>query len=49
MTNQLLRAVANNDVKAVDKILLEHGKIISIEARDKYGKTPLMVSSANLV
>ncbi|KAJ3039162.1 Histone-lysine N-methyltransferase EHMT2 [Rhizophlyctis rosea] len=44
MTNQLLRAVASNDIKAVDKLLLEHGKIISIEARDKYGKTPLMIA-----
>lgn len=43
MTNNLLRAVVSDDVKTVERILIEHGGEISVESRDKYGKTPLMV------
>ncbi|KAJ3295693.1 Fibronectin type 3 and ankyrin repeat domains protein 1 [Borealophlyctis nickersoniae] len=44
LTTQLLRAVASNDTATVKFLLQTHGKEISVEARDKYGRTPLMIA-----
>ncbi len=42
---RLARAVAEGDSVAVNQLFQEHGKSLSVESRDKYGKTLLMVSS----
>ena len=40
---KLLRAVGEGDAETVSNLFQEHGRQLSVEARDKYGKTLLMV------
>ncbi|KNC97363.1 uncharacterized protein SPPG_07290 [Spizellomyces punctatus DAOM BR117] len=42
LTNQLFRAVGNNDAEAIRRITSDHGKEVSLEMRDRFGKTMLM-------
>ncbi|RKO83628.1 ankyrin repeat-containing domain protein [Blyttiomyces helicus] len=44
LTAQILRAVGINDAVAVDALLSEHAAQISLETRDRYGKTLLMIA-----
>ncbi|KAI8816339.1 ankyrin repeat-containing domain protein [Fimicolochytrium jonesii] len=42
LTNQLFRAIASNDAVTVARIVSSHTKEVSLETRDRSGKTPLM-------
>ncbi|KAJ3014670.1 Fibronectin type 3 and ankyrin repeat domains protein 1 [Thoreauomyces humboldtii] len=42
LTSQLFRAVANNDAVTVQRCVTNFAKEVSLETRDRFGKTPLM-------
>ncbi|KAI8908680.1 ankyrin repeat-containing domain protein [Powellomyces hirtus] len=42
LTSQLFRAVANNDAVTVQRCVTNYAKEVSLETRDRFGKTPLM-------
>ncbi|KAJ3153264.1 hypothetical protein HDU89_000895 [Geranomyces variabilis] len=42
LTSQLFRAIANNDAVTVQRCVTTYAKEVSLETRDRFGKTPLM-------